>query len=265
MAERVTDLRDIRDRVVAELPGLPEPGVPCRRTVRAGRRRPRARRHRRARPELIVALATRLGGPTSHTAIIARQLGIPCVVAVPDLDEVPAGRRSWSTATTGEIVVAGPDEAARAQRYSGRAERSAASRRGSGPGRTADGHPCRHPGQRSGRRRCAQRPPRRRPRASDCSGPSSCFLDRDTEPDRRRAGRRSTPRCCDAFAGRKVVVRTLDAGSDKPLRFASHADEPNPALGVRGLRIAFADPGILDRQLDAIAAGRGADRRRSRG
>ena len=58
----------------------------------------------------------------------------------------------------------------------------------------------------------------------------------------------------DAFAGRKVVVRTLDAGSDKPLKFAGHPDEANPALGVRGIRIADGNPGLLERQLDAIAA-----------
>ncbi len=84
MAERVTDLRDIRDRVIAELWGLPEPGVPlpdmpsilCRRGPGAGR-------HRGSGPvSWSVGLATTLGGPTSHTAIIARQLGIPCVVAV---------------------------------------------------------------------------------------------------------------------------------------------------------------------------------------
>jgi phosphotransferase system enzyme I (PtsI) len=56
-----------------------------------------------------------------------------------------------------------------------------------------------------------------------------------------------------AFAGRKVVLRTLDAGSDKPLAFATLPDEANPALGVRGLRIARRDPGMLDRQLDAVA------------
>lgn len=56
-----------------------------------------------------------------------------------------------------------------------------------------------------------------------------------------------------AFEGRKVVLRTLDAGSDKPLAFATLPDEPNPALGVRGLRIARRDPGLLHRQLDAVA------------
>ena len=50
----------------------------------------------------------------------------------------------------------------------------------------------------------------------------------------------------EAFAGHKVVIRTLDAGSDKPLKFAGHPDEANPALGVRGIRIADGNPGLLD-------------------
>jgi phosphotransferase system enzyme I (PtsI) len=55
-------------------------------------------------------------------------------------------------------------------------------------------------------------------------------------------------------AGRKVVVRTLDAGADKPLPFMGFDAEPNPALGVRGLRTQVRRPQILANQLDAIAA-----------
>ena len=78
MAERVTDLKDIRDRVVAELLGMPEPGIPnpdepsilCADDLApadtAG-----------LDPARVIALATRLGGPSSHTAIIARQ-SLPC-------------------------------------------------------------------------------------------------------------------------------------------------------------------------------------------
>ena len=54
------------------------------------------------------------------------------------------------------------------------------------------------------------------------------------------------------------MVRTLDAGSDKPLAFATHEGEENPALGVRGLRLSFDNPGLLERQLDGIAGGRRA-------
>jgi phosphotransferase system enzyme I (PtsI) len=57
----------------------------------------------------------------------------------------------------------------------------------------------------------------------------------------------------DAFAGRKVVVRTLDAGADKPLPFFGHGPEANPALGVRGLRTARRAPELLKDQLAAIA------------
>jgi phosphotransferase system enzyme I (PtsI) len=56
------------------------------------------------------------------------------------------------------------------------------------------------------------------------------------------------------FTGeRYVVVRTLDAGSDKPVAFATHEDEENPALGVRGLRLSFDNPGLMERQLEGIA------------
>jgi phosphotransferase system enzyme I (PtsI) len=60
----------------------------------------------------------------------------------------------------------------------------------------------------------------------------------------------------DAFKGegQYVVVRTLDAGSDKPIAFATLEDEENPALGIRGLRLALNNPGLLERQLDGIAA-----------
>ena len=95
MAERVTDLRDIERRVVARLVGEPEPGVPdSRRAVGPGRRGPRPRRHRRPRPAVVVGLVTERGGPTSHTAIIARQLGIPCVVGVAGAIDSPAGSRA---------------------------------------------------------------------------------------------------------------------------------------------------------------------------
>src|SRR5262245_39948123 len=81
MAERVTDLRDIRDRVIAELCGLPEPGVPLPDLPSILCAEDLAPADSGALdPKLVVALATTLGGPTSHTAIIARQLGIPCVV-----------------------------------------------------------------------------------------------------------------------------------------------------------------------------------------
>src|SRR5690606_18875352 len=64
------------------------------------------------------------------------------------------------------------------------------------------------------------------------------------------------------FDGRKVVVRLLDAGADKPLAFLNDAHEENPALGLRGLRALRASEDILREQLTALAeadADTGAD------
>ena len=94
-----------------------------------------------------------------------------------------------------------------------------------------------------------------------------CFLNRKDEPSveeqadiyGRGARRRSRRRTA------YVVVRTLDAGSDKPVAFATHEGEENPALGVRGLRLSFSNPALLDRQLDAHRRGRRAHRHRDLG
>jgi phosphoenolpyruvate-protein phosphotransferase/dihydroxyacetone kinase phosphotransfer subunit len=58
----------------------------------------------------------------------------------------------------------------------------------------------------------------------------------------------------DAFAGRRVVFRTLDTGGDKPLPFAPVAAEANPFLGIRGLRLSLQHPDLLLEQLRAICA-----------
>ncbi|UYM25867.1 hypothetical protein NQP46_31665 [Streptomyces albus] len=78
------------------------------------------------------------------------------------------------------------------------------------------------------------------------------YLDRASAPGAEEQ-REAYRQVFEAFAGRRVVVRTLDAGADKPLPFATTADEPNPALGVRGLRTSVRHPGLLDTQLAAVA------------
>ncbi|MGV9797630.1 phosphoenolpyruvate--protein phosphotransferase [Mycobacterium sp. NPDC003449] len=252
MAERVTDLRDIRDRVVAELSGLPEPGVPlpdapsilCADDLApadtAG-----------LDPALVVGLATTLGGPTSHTAIIARQLGIPCVVAVPGLDGVAAGTVVLLDGTAGTVTV-DPDPAEAAETMAAAERDAALTDRWAGPGATADGHAV------AVLANVQDGAAARAARATPAEGvglfrTELCFLNRDTEPTVDEQAR-IYAEVLDAFAGQKVVIRTLDAGSDKPLKFAGHPDEANPALGVRGIRVAEANPGLLERQLQAVAA-----------
>ncbi|WP_431234560.1 phosphoenolpyruvate--protein phosphotransferase [Mycolicibacterium psychrotolerans] len=251
MAERVTDLRDIRDRVIAELSGLPEPGVPvpdhpailCAEDLApadtAG-----------LDPALVVGLATTLGGPTSHTAIIARQLGIPCVVAVHGLDDLAAGTDVLIDGTRGTIAVS-PDPAEAAAAVEAADAANAAMAGWSGPGATSDGHPV------SILANVQDGSAARAARDTPAEGiglfrTELCFLNRDTEPTVEEQAS-IYGEVLDAFAGHKVVIRTLDAGSDKPLKFVGHPDEANPALGVRGIRIESIQPDILERQLDAIA------------
>jgi phosphotransferase system enzyme I (PtsI) len=251
MAERVPDVQDVRDRIVAQLtgqgePGIPNPEVPS--VLLADDLAPADTAG--LDPTRVIGLATRLGGTTSHTAIIARQLGLPCVVAVGDLDDVPAGATVLLDGEQGTVTVdPDPEEAGR---------RVAAARlaaeilsRYAGPARTRDGHPVQvlaNVQDGAGARAAV---------AAHAEGvgllrTELAFLGRAQEPtvDEQAAGYAEV---FEAFVGRKVVLRTLDAGSDKPLAFATPPDEANPALGVRGLRVARRDPGLLERQLDAVA------------
>ncbi|HOB50025.1 MAG TPA: phosphoenolpyruvate--protein phosphotransferase [Mycobacterium sp.] len=252
MAERVTDLKDIRDRVIAELAGLPAPGVPdpvepsilCAEDLApadtAG-----------LDPHRVVGLATSLGGPTSHTAIIARQLGIPCVVAVHGLDDVPVGSMVLLDGSRGTVTV-DPDRADAAAAVAAADVAAAAMAGWTGPGATADGHPV------SILANVADGTAARAARQAPVEGvglfrTELCFLDADREPtvDEQAS---IYAEVLEAFAGQKVVIRTLDAGSDKPLKFVTNPEEANPALGVRGFRIIAIDADLVTRQLDAIAA-----------
>lgn len=55
-----------------------------------------------------------------------------------------------------------------------------------------------------------------------------------------------------SFQGKPVTIRTLDAGSDKPLPFLNMLEEQNPSLGLRGIRIGLMHPEVLKPQLRAI-------------
>lgn len=260
MAERVTDLRDVRDRVIAHLQGDPEPGIPDLTSAvilfaddlapadTAG-----------LNPENVLAIATVLGGPTSHTSIIARQLGIPCIVAARELATIEAGNAVMLDGRTGRIEVNPDVDRARAACEADRKRREVA-KSWQGPGRTRDGEPVQllanvQDGEGAHKARQTQA------EGVGLFRTELCFLGAASEPSIEQQAQiyRSV---FEAFSGRKVVVRTLDAGSDKPVAWASVPDEENPALGVRGLRTSGIDPHQLPHQLDAIAqasAGREAD------
>ena len=91
-------------------------------------------------PELISALVTERGGATSHTAIIARQLGIPCVVGVAGVTDIEAGTFLVVDGETGEVEI-GTDTEEAARRVAASRESRAALADWTGPAETSDGTP----------------------------------------------------------------------------------------------------------------------------
>ena len=251
LGERAADLDDIRARAVALLlglamPGLPSPGVPFvlvaddlapADTAQLDRGRVRA-------------LVTARGGPTSHTAILARALGIPAVVCCTGVLELADGTPVLVDGTTGDVRPVGADEVAALQAEADAARLAAAAV--TGPGRTADGHPVkllRNVGSVDD--------------LADVAGDDGfegvglfrsefLYLGRTTAPtpDEQEQAYLALFEAC---RGAKVVLRTLDAGADKPLPFLELATEDNPALGVRGLRTSRRRPEVLTDQLGAVA------------
>jgi len=259
MAERVTDLHDIEVRVTAHLVGAPEPGVPVPDVpsiLVAGDLAPSDTAL--LDPSLILALATERGGPTSHTAIIARQLGIPCVVGVAGLLEVAAGTPVLVDGATGQVEIAPHPAEAEKRVAKSLAEREALAS-WTGPAATADGVAVKllaNVADPDSARSAVEAPIE----GVGLFRTELSFLNRTEEPTVEEQAE-VYGGVLDAFPeGQYVVVRTLDAGSDKPIAFATLDGEENPALGVRGLRLSFDNPGLLDRQLDgiALAAGRAA-------
>ena len=251
LGERAADLQDLRDRAVAHLLGLPMPGVPDPGhpfVLVAVDLSPADTAT--LDPATVLAIVTEQGGPTGHTAILAKQLGIPAVTACAEAGALCEGQQVLVDGGHGEVVAdPSPAEVEEAVRRSAaRAARRSAS---TGPGATADGHPV--------------------PLLVNIGGPGDLtaaavndaegvgllrtefmFLDRATAPTlaEQEAALAEVFR---AFAPRRVVVRTLDVGADKPLPYVAQAEEPNPALGVRGLRLRRTHAALLDEQLGAIA------------
>ena len=251
MAERVTDLRDIERRVTARIVGEPEPGVPTPSTASVLVAEDLAPADTAGLdPALILALVTERGGPTSHTAIIARQLGLPCVVGTARAMGVAWGTPVLVDGTSGVVEIA-PDAAEAEEKVARDREVRAALASWSGPGRTADGLPIKvlaNVADGASATTAADGPVE----GVGLFRTELCFLNRKDEPSVEEQAEIYAG-VLRPFAGRYVVVRTLDAGSDKPLAFATLEGEENPALGVRGLRLSFGNPGLLERQLDGIA------------
>ncbi|MEV6983896.1 phosphoenolpyruvate--protein phosphotransferase [Sphaerisporangium sp. NPDC051017] len=252
---RVADLDDIRDRVIAELTGLPMPGLPSgdpsEPYVLVARDLAPADTALLS-PEIVAAFVTEAGGPTSHTAILARAMGVPAVVACAGATSIVHGTPVLVDGTTGTVGLVPSEEEVAATLLVAKEREAVLAASSGGPGATSDGHPVALLANIGGPRdlRAALR------YGAEGVGlyrTEFLFLDREDAPseEEQMAAYREV---LTAFPGGTVTVRVLDAGSDKPLGFLpAPGHEPNPALGERGLRILRAYPDVMMGQLRALA------------
>jgi len=205
----------------------------------------------------VLGLCTTGGGPTSHAAILARALGLPAVCGVDraalDLEDGTAVLLDG----TGGTVLKDPDEtevaAARAvmgrlaaQRHS---ERAAASE----PAATTDGHRIEIAAN-IGTAEEAVAAVAHGAEAVGLLRSELLFLDRDTAPEEREQAEVYRAVAAALGRGRRLVIRTLDVGGDKPLAYLPLPAEQNPFLGLRGIRVSLERPDLLRSQLRAILA-----------
>jgi phosphotransferase system enzyme I (PtsI) len=252
MGERAADLDDISQRVIAHLLRLPAPGVP-------NPGHPFVLVARDLAPadtatldlDQVLGLVTVDGGPTSHTAILAREKSIVAVVGAADAATLADGDTVVVDAAN-DLVVAAPTAEQIADANARIAERAALEAAPVTPGALADGTPVpllANLGSAAGAAEALQL-------GAEGVGlfrTEFLFLDADSAPSVREQQEHYT-RLLTAFAGKKVVVRVLDAGADKPLSFLNDAPEENPALGLRGIRALRHAEVILREQLTALAA-----------
>ncbi|MDX6714275.1 MAG: multiphosphoryl transfer protein [Baekduia sp.] len=207
-------------------------------------------------PDRVDGLAIAHGGATSHAAILARALGIPSVVGLGDA--VLAIADGTPLVLDGEAGTVEVDPAASqlADRERARAaideRRRRAREHAREPARTRDGATI-EVGANVG---AVGETVAAVELGADGVGllrTEFLFLDRDTAPSESEQ-REVYGQIAAALGGRPLIIRTLDAGADKPLRFAPVAPEENPFLGVRGIRFGLERPELLETQLRAILA-----------
>ena len=250
--ERAADLHDVGQRVIADLMGVPAPGVPVSDT-----------------PFVLVAedlspadtagldldktldIVTSQGGPTSHTAILARARGIVAVVSAAGADDLKNGETVIVNAAESTITTEPSDEQVAAAEAAKAKAAKAKELRGK-PGATKDGYHIpllANVGKPSDGKTALEY-------GAEGVGlfRSEFLFIGNAEPPSVEEQTKAYAELLAQFPGKKVVIRMLDAGADKPLPFLTPEDEPNPALGLRGLRTLRTHMNVLEGQLKALAA-----------
>jgi phosphotransferase system enzyme I (PtsI) len=249
---RATDLRDIRDRVLAALAGSDlVADIPPGAVVAAVDLPPS--RFLGIDWSHGGALVLTAGSATSHVAMLARSRGIPAVVGL-GVELTELSGHALVDAHRGVLIV-NPGPAVRARfehdAHAASAARARAETAALQPALTLDRTPIRimlniaDPAELNGLD----------PAICDGIGlvrTELLFHDQRELPDEERQYT-VYRRIAEWAQGRPVTIRTLDAGGDKPIPDLTFEGESNPFLGVRGLRLSFARPDVFRTQLRALA------------
>ncbi|MGF7134374.1 phosphoenolpyruvate-protein phosphotransferase [Paraburkholderia sp. EB58] len=256
LAERAADLRDLEKRVLRALGysnnaarTLPNEAVLVAEEFTPSDLSSLDRAH-------VTALVMARGGATSHAAILARQSGIPALVAVGDaLHAIPEGTEVVVDATAGRIEFAPTAldvERARLERSRLAGVREANRRTSQQAAATADGRAI----EVAANIATLDDAKTAVENGADAVGllrTELLFIHRASAPTTDEH-RQSYQSIVDALSGRTAIIRTLDVGADKEVDYLTLPPEPNPALGLRGIRLAQVRPDLLDDQLRGLLA-----------
>lgn len=202
----------------------------------------------------IAGFVTDVGGPTSHTAIVARSLAIPAVVGLHHIRDLVEDDELLIVDGTRGVIIVGPDdnivEEYRLRRTELELERSKLKRLRDTPATTLDGESIHLLANIEGPKDVAQ------VKSTNADGvglyrTEFLFIGRDTLPDEDEQFE-AYRTVLKAVPGKPVTIRTFDVGADKALNGAHSRFEPNPALGLRAVRYSLAEPKMFLTQLRAL-------------
>jgi len=242
--ERIADIRDLAKRVAANIHGislgldLPETG----KFVIVGEDFSPADTAQFT--PAVVGVITIQGGPTSHTAIICRSKSIPAVVSCAGAKELTNGQKVLVDPVGDRVVIGGTEaDATKAISFVAKSTEPVIPVR-SNIGSLEDAVAA---------------------AATAAEGvglfrTELLYLSATTEPTR-ETQIQSYTEILSACPEGPIVVRTIDAGSDKPVPFLKMPDEENPALGVRGFRLVADHREFIVSQLEALEEARKASGR----
>jgi phosphotransferase system enzyme I (PtsI) len=258
LAERVSDVANIRDRVLCEIAGITYPEIPHfdEPTILIAQDLSPADTSD-LETEKILAIVTAGGGPTSHTAIIARSHGIAAIVACADVVETAKahmGQKLAVDATAG-LITFNPDSGLVAE-IAQKIERIKA-RKSRVITHSPDGYATTDGFVIPIFANIGRLEDTSAAVAAGADGvgllrTELLYLERKDAPTLQEQTAIYSE-LIKPFGGKKVIIRTLDAGADKPMAFINFDKEPNPVLGIRGYRTITTHEHLLRTQLEAIA------------